>query len=256
MAFGFSDILQVPARCLLQKRLPKAFFLKHFPLSAAEKKLLNNHVESIEWIGSLKPSTANIPAHVTDELAYEEIQLISVQMRDARVAEKGEACAQLVQKYLPYAVLLFVADADHFLVHTASKRVNQADRSKRVLERMVRSPVIPKLYKDPLSSAFFAALALPNLDTTDLYTTYRSYMQAVVQYRTAQLTGSFAKRTAKRSEKDMERLQQMADIERDLEALKKRVRTDMPLREKVELNMAIQQGRKQVATIKAKLTTE
>ena len=42
MSFNYNQILNIPERCLLNKRLTKAFFLKNFDLSGTEKKLLNS----------------------------------------------------------------------------------------------------------------------------------------------------------------------------------------------------------------------
>ena len=85
MAFNYNNILHIPDRSLLEKRLTKAFFLKKFNLSAGEKKLVNAGIESMQWLACIKPSTANIPAHIEADYKYEEIQIMVCTVMDNKL---------------------------------------------------------------------------------------------------------------------------------------------------------------------------
>jgi hypothetical protein len=251
----FFHILELPERCILQKRLTKAFFLKHFTLTATEKKLLNEGIEQMDWLASIKAT--HIPAYISETHSYEEVQVIAVQLRassaSGRVEKAGTKVAELLQKYLPYHLLIFVYDAENYLVNVCTKRINQNDANKRTLEANITSPVLSLLYADAPTKAFHEALHFAQLDKSDLRTLYASYMQAVVQCRAAAITGNFHKRPHVRSEQDLATLQRIDALEAEIYALQAKVKKDQALREQVALNVDIQQRRDEVEVLRKSL---
>jgi hypothetical protein len=247
----FLDILRLPERCILQKRLTKAFFLKHFSLTAGEKKLLNEGIEHMDWLASIK--AALVPAFVTETHSYEEVQVFAIELRNSRVDRSGAKVAELVQKYVPYPLLLIVYDAENYLVNTCTKRINQNDATKRTIEASVTSPILSLLYADASAKAFHEGLRFENLDKSDLRTLYGSYVQAVVQCRAAALTGHFRKRPYMRSEEDLATLQRIDALEAEIRALQAKVSKDQPLRERVAANMDIQRRRDAIAHLRKAL---
>jgi len=250
----FLDIVHLPERCILEKRLTKAFFLKHFTLSAAEKKLLNEGIEQMDWLASIKGT--HVPAFVSETHSYEEVQIFAVQLRNSRVEQTGAKVADLVQKYVPYPLLLFVYDAENYLVNACAKRINLKEASKRTIETAISTPVLSLLYVDANAKAFHAGLHFEHLDKTDLRTLYNAYMQAVVQCRAAALTGTYRKRPALRSVEDLAYLQRIDGLEAEIRALKAMATRDHPLREKVAVNMEIQKLREEVEALRMCLVVE
>ncbi|MCL4281299.1 MAG: DUF4391 domain-containing protein [Flavobacteriales bacterium] len=248
------DILQLPERCLIQKRLTKAFFLKHFSLTAAEKKLLNEGIDQMDWLASIR--AAQVPAFTSDTYSYEEVQVFAVQLRLERVERTGTKVADLVQKYVPYPVLLFVYDRENYLVNASTKRINQNDASKRTLEASVNTPVLSLLYADAVAQAFHQALRFAQLDKTDLRTLYGGYMQAVVQCRAAAQTGVFRDRPAVRSAEDLATLQRIDALEAEIKVLRAKATKDLPLREQVAVNTDIQQRRAEQEALRRTLGRE
>lgn len=249
----FLGILQLPERCILQKRLTKAFFLKHFSLTAGEKKLLHEGIEHMDWLASIKAS--HVPASITDTHSYEEVQVFAVELRASRVDQSGSKVAELVQKYLPYPVLLFVYDRENYLVNACTKRINLNDASKRTVEASVSTPLLSLLYADERTNAFHRTLRFAQLDRTDLRTLYHSYQQAVVQCLAAARTGTFRERPHTRSTEDLATLQRMDALEAEIMALRTKATKNLPLREQVALNVQVQQRREEVEALRKSLAT-
>ena len=59
---SLNQILQLPERCLVNKKITKAFFKRNFDLTLTERKLLDDSaiIIQIDWIASLKPNQINI----------------------------------------------------------------------------------------------------------------------------------------------------------------------------------------------------
>ncbi|MEC4005512.1 DUF4391 domain-containing protein [Flavobacterium sp. SUN052] len=255
MPFLYNNIFNIPERSVLDKKLTKAFFLKNFDLSATEKKLLNNSIQSMDWMASIKPTIANIPAVVTDNYAYEEIQIMVCTIADNKLNELADKCIVLLQKYIPYQMIVIVEDATHFVINACDKRINLNDSNKRTIENYNTTTAFSKLYKNEIITSFFNALDFSVLDKTNMETTYKSYIQAIVQFQTATITGSFSKRSHSRTEEDMMLLANIETIENEVVRLSNQIKKETQLNNRVSLNIEIQNQRKEIEKIKNKLGT-
>lgn len=255
MAFSYNGIFNIPERSILDKKLTKAFFLKNFDLSASEKKLLNNSILNMDWLASIRPHTANIPLIKNNDFLYEEIQLIVCTIANNQLGELANKCIALIQKYIPFQIILIIEDANDFVINICDKRINLNDTNKRILEKQLTTTPISKLYKNEITATFFDALHFSVLDKTNLETTYKSYIQAIVQFQTASITGSFNKRSQIRTEEDMLALATIESIEKEVLRLSNLMKAATQINNRVSLNMEIQNQRKQIENIKYKLGT-
>ena len=112
------------------------------------------------WIGNIKTANSNIPELANETHIFKEVQVMQCQVADNAPAKVWEACIQLFQKYIPFHILLIVEDETEFMLNAVDKRINQADRSKRTIEKHFNIPKLNKLYKKEEAAAFFNALGL------------------------------------------------------------------------------------------------
>jgi hypothetical protein len=255
VGFKYNDILQLPERCLLNRKLTKAFFLKNFDLSTAEKKLLNSTIQGMEWLANIKPSNANILAIKNEDYVYDEIQVMVCTITNNQLDNSSKKCIELFQKYIPYQMLVVVEDEVEFIINACDKRINQNDKSLRAIEGYFTTSTISKLYKNELATSFYNALEFQKLDKTNLETTYKGFIQAVVQYQAASLTGTFQKRTQTRTEEDMANLLAIEAVEKEIVSLIGQLKKESQLNSKVTLNVLIQKKREDIKNIKNKLST-
>jgi len=253
--FRYNDILKLPERCLLNSRLTKSFFLKNFDLSTAEKKLVNTTINSMLWLGNIKPSNSNIQPVKNDNYVYSEIQVMVCTLPNNQLENYSNKCIDLFQKHIPYQMLVIVEDELEFIINTCDKRINQNNKSLRTIEGYFTTSIISKLYKNELIASFYNALTFSMLDKTNLETTYKGLIQAVVQYKASIYTGGFKNRTRKRTEKDMTNLLAIETIEKEIVSLINQLKKESQLNSKVTLNVVIQKKREDIKNIKNKLST-
>jgi len=250
----YNDILNIPERNLKGQKLTKVFFTNNYALSAAEKKLLNNVISSMEIFAHIKPEISNIKAVVNQTDSYENIFIIVCTLKNVMTTDGATKCINLIQKYLPQQALLIIEDESNFVVNAAEKRINQNDKSKLTVERYFTTSILSKLYKNDLAASFYKALDFSNLDKTNLELLYKSYIQAIVQYQAASITGTFQKRSNARTAQDMEHLEQIEQLESDIVSLTNQIKKESQLNEKVQLNIEIQKKRQEIQSLKNTLT--
>lgn len=249
-----NNILQLPMKCLLERRLTKAFFLRNFTLTSSEKKILNTSVQSMQWLASLKPSTTNIPPYKTDPYTFEEIQVFIVRLLgDGDFEQLYKKVSELIHKYIPYQIFLIIEAENMLLYSVCDKRINQADQSKRTIESYQYTPIINTLYKREIEVNFMEALHFEVLDKTNLQTTYQSYVQSIIQYTSACITGSYHKRSKARTEEDLQILKEIDQLESDIVSLKSQIKKEKHFNRKTKLNIDLQQKRSTIQELQNKL---
>jgi len=254
MSYRYNDILNIPEHNLVQQRLTKAFFLRLPGLTSAEKKLVNSTIEQMEIIAQIIPEKSNIPAVVTDKDSYEQVLIIVCTVIGNQLDKEGDKCIHFIQKYISHQVVLLVEDTNGFRVNVAEKRINQKDTNKLTIERYFTTSTLSKLYKNQISSSFYEALNFTNLDKTNLELTYKSYIQAIVQFNAASITGTYQKRSNARTAQDMDFLEQIEQLERDIVSFMSQIKKETQLNEKVQLNIRIQETRKAISKLKEALS--
>jgi hypothetical protein len=250
MSYKYNDIFQIPERSLVQQRLTKAFFLRLVGLTSVEKRLLNTDIENMEIIGQLIPDKSNIPSVVNETDSFEQVLMIVCTVANNELDKLAERCIQFVQKYISHQLILVVEDSFHFIVNAAEKRINQVDKTKLTIERYFTTGTLSKLYKNEPTYAFIEALDFKNLDKTNLELFYKSYIQAIVQFKAATITGTYHKRSNARTILDMQQLEQIDHLERDIILLASQIKKESQLNEKVQLNIKIQERRNEIKDIK------
>jgi hypothetical protein len=256
MSVLFKDILKIPERSLSQIKITKSFFLKHFELSSAEKNVLNNEIQNMEWLANIKPATSNISAVVNGNYSFDEVQVMICTLKELGLNKYAEKCIQIFQKYIPYQILLIVEDEESYLINSCDKRINQNDVSKRTIEKHMSTPILSKLYKDELIERFFKELEFSILDKTNLETTYKSYIRAIVNYQTSLVAGRIVPSRKTRTEEDIKLLEAIEQKEKEISKLTNQIKKESQFNSRLNLNVDIQKHRKEIESIKNKLGEE
>jgi len=249
------QILQLPERCLVKKKITKAFFKRNFDMSLGERKTLDDAsvILQIEWLASLKPEQINIPSHSNAQEVYEEIQVIAVQCGDLNFEKATVKIIDLIQKYIPYHILLFLHCSSGFIVNVASKKISLNDSNKRTIEKSFTSEFIPYSETLPNQTMFVSSLAFSNVSKLDLKTVFESYSKSITLLHTAQVTGEFADRPIERSKVDVNYLERIKKLETEIFALQNQAKKETQLSTQIQINTEVQNKRTEIETIITKL---
>ena len=252
---GLNSILQLPERCLLNKKITKAFFKRNFDLTSAERSLLDDVsiIDSITWLASINPIKSNIPEFRDGQTIFEEVQVITVQTTATGFDRNKQKIAELLQKYIPYPILLGIYNDHDFVLNTCDKKVNQNDSSKRTIDKRYFTEDISKLPAGKNHHEFLKSLAFAVLDKTNLQTLYNAYTQRIISLQVANLSGVYILRTQSRSHEDVVRLEQIEALKRDIATLQNEAKKETQMNRKVQLNIQINEKRKEVERLTALL---
>ncbi|AHF05583.1 hypothetical protein MARPU_12450 [Marichromatium purpuratum 984] len=252
MAFdkdAFYAQLGLPDVGLIDKRIAKKMVLEHGQLTSADKKTLSSDVDKLTWKYTLKADTVQVLPYEDSDREYLEIDLIEA---DLSHRSRAPRIAELLQRAIPYPVLLVMVEGDAFCVSVAHKRFSRAEQGAIVAEGFLCSPWI----EPPLSEidqAFCEALALPSLSRVDFYALYRGMVDAVLARTCGELTGTFVVDATQPEQDRRQRLEQCHTMERDIRRLRVAIAKEDQFAEKVELNTRIKELEDRLVRTKAEL---
>lgn len=247
--------LQLPESCLVNKKITKAFFKRNFELNSIERALLDDFsvVVAMEWIASISPLNANISPYLDQETTFEEIQVIAVQTTDDNFDKNKAKIADLINKYIPYHILLVVFDNTKSYWTCCLKRINVIDNNKRISDKRFIADNIDVINPSDKHTEFINNIAFGGLDKTNLKTLYESYIQQIVALQTADIIGEYKPRTNERTKQDVANLEKLDALNKEIVVLQNQAKKEVQLNIRVEINTQIQQKRKQVEQIKLQL---
>jgi hypothetical protein len=237
-----TDFLKLPESCMVNTKLTKAFFKRNFELTLSERKLLDDFaiVVSLDLIASVKTTTSNVPVFSDDQMPYLEILVIAVQTSNDEFEKFKINIAELIQKYIPYPILLCVYSENEFILNTCTKRINQNDASKRTVESHYFTENISIASPTEKQQSFLKSLSFALLDKHNLKTLYDSYTSRIIALCITDVTGIFTVHRNERSKQDVLLIQKIADLGSEITSLLNQAKKESQLNIQIQLNNHVQ----------------
>ena len=190
--------LGLPASCRVDQRVPKKLLVENGAPTSADKRLINDTIEEVQWLAALKPNTVGVAEYRDDEREYLEVAVLCVTARHAPQGSGASAAnkpinttrlAELVHRAVPYPVLLLLATPQGLFLSMAHKRWAQNEAGKVVLDG---DPVTVDLPLDlGAEHAFVQALAMIRQPQASLLTLYQGWIDCLTAWQVAKVTGTF-----------------------------------------------------------------
>lgn len=245
------ELLNIDKRCIVDKRITKVAISNNSSLNATEKKLLKEVIKDIRWLASYKPFNSAIPEYVTKTESYDEVQIISISFSDVKYTKQ---VVNLLQKSMPYALVLLLDVNDSFAVSVARKSINQTDKLKRTIDEVITSTWFDKTDEAAINNSFLKQLNTKTFNNLNLKMFYESFIKAIHLFETSLLTGAFKNKEAKEVVVDAEVLKQVELIDKEIISLKSQIKKETVFSGKVTLNISLKEIEKRKQKLIQKLS--
>lgn len=239
--------LALPASCRVDQRVPKKMLVENGAATSADKRLINDSVEEIQWLAALKPNTVGVAEYRDDEREYIEVAVLCIIARHAPQGSGASVTnklvnitrlAELVHRAVPYPVLLLLAAPHYLLASLAHKRWAQNEAGKVVLDG---GAVTVDVSLDlTIEHPFLQAIALTRQPQSSLLALYQGWMDCLTDLQIAQYTGTFtATSTPARAAVRREALRTCRQLELQSARLRALVGKEKQIAKQVDLNLAL-----------------
>lgn len=257
--------LCLPEGCRVDQRVPKKLLLENGAPTAADKRLITDAIEEIQWIAALKPNTIGVPDYRDTLREYLEIAVLAVTLRGIVKPASRSRLTELVHRAVPYPVLLLLIEGQALTLSLAHKRWAQNEAGKVVLDGGLVSALLSEAtaknfpVSDPAAVAeadrsFIQFLSVTRQPQATLHALYQGWMDCVQALLAARLTGSY--RTPTTPEQAGVRRQALADCERleaEISRLRAQAAKEKQLARQVELNLTLKRVQAELAAARQQL---
>ena len=246
----FFEKLAVPDSCYLGKRMSKRMFYENAQLNATDKKAFTDDIDRITWMYTLKPDTINISRYEDEEREYHEITVIQINLKQPK---RYKRIAEVVQRAIPYPMLLVFVDGPRVALSLADKRINRADREKIMVASFHNTDWLNLATPVEYESLFLDSCTVKAFSYNHFLSFYADLTKRIIALNCAVHSGRFVLGEDKDGVTEL-RMQDLAELDRlklESATLQVKLKKEKNLGTQIQLNTQIKQIADQIQTIKA-----
>ncbi len=246
----FYEKLAIPDSCYLGKRIFKKLFYENTQFNATDKKTFSNDIEAIEWRYTLKPETINISRYEDDEREYFEVAVIQVTLKDPK---RYKRIALVIQRAIPYPLLIVFRHEDAIALSVAAKRINRADREKILAEELQETSWLIPARPTDYEKEFLEKIGITNFSYHNFYEFYNDLTDRITALNCAVHTGCYSLTTktddtktaekadyhASETDNRLERLLELERLQQEKAELCNRLKKEKNMGTQVQLNTKV-----------------
>ncbi len=278
--------LALPDSTYLGTRITKKMILENNDLSSSDKKLVNEVVQSVEWVNTLKRETLNIPTYVTEMAEYTEVAVLKVTLKaDDSNLGKLKNTAKLFHTLIPYPVILMIELDRQLAISLADKRINQSDSSKLVIEHYYNSQWFSVVDLKHNEKDFLNDFTLKNVSSVNYYELYQDFISMLLALEASNISGSYSTKSSRNSnvaksefgssqEQNVDNsddsishetfnemsnegkshlLRELASLEAELTNIRNKLKKEVQMNEKMRLNVQARKVKQAISAITSQL---
>ena len=242
--------LAIPDACYLGKKIFKKLFYENAQLNATDKKAFTKDIDDIEWKYTLKPDTINIARYADEEREYDEVAVIQVNLKEP---QRYKRIAQIIQRAIPYPLLVVLAHKSAVALSVAAKRINRADREKIMVEEFQDTDWINLESPASHEQDFLDSLVVTSFSYNNIFEFYSDLTERIVGLNCVEFSGVFLAEAPQENVNRAEILEMITLLQQKQTELRAALKKESQFSQKVELNMQIKKVTEQIEYQKAKL---
>ncbi|AWK52500.1 DUF4391 domain-containing protein [Clostridium beijerinckii] len=228
--------MKIPAECNVGSTIFKKLFYENGTMATSDKDMFTNDIEKIIWKYSFKKENLNIKPFKNEELDYEEIALIEVSL--VKESKYKKIC-EIIQKIIPYPLIIVLTHEEKVLINTAYKRINKVDENKNTIDDFVYSNWISIDNLKDNEVSFLNSIDIKKFSFINMYKFYCSFVEKLNLLNASSITGDFEVLKNKDIEEVNELNNQLEKLSCEIDKLKIDINKEQHFNKKMDINIKI-----------------
>jgi hypothetical protein len=248
------EALNLPAEARIDHRVTKKLLMERSRGSAPQRRSLQEGIEELLWVASLKPNTIGLAAYRDDLREYLEIAILSLRVRPNA---KSGRISELIHRSIPYPVSLIMEEPERVGLSLAHKRWSEAEHGETIAEEFHQTMLSSE--NSPATEFFLrsldlAAVLISGAGIADMRALYQAWIDRVTAHNASSIAGTYTVPTTPEDGITLRNaLQTYAVLDREIAALRSQAHKEVQLGRRVDLNLAIRRIEAEMARLKMSL---
>lgn len=254
------EALGLPGSAMVNQRIPKKMLAENGAATAADRKLLQDHIEEISWVAAIKPTNVGVAEFRDGQRTYLELAVICMTLRQANdKPAKITRITELVHRAIPYPVVLILDDGERLYVSLVHIRWAQNETEKTVLDGELLQAVFNRAKEADQATnanleAFLSALELARQPRNDLFSLYQGWFDTLAAWQAVAVTTRFeASSTTQQAMDRRLALRRCLEVDAQIASLQSAARNEKQVARQVAANLEIKRLQGERENLKVKL---
>ncbi|MEA1885560.1 MAG: DUF4391 domain-containing protein [Thermotogota bacterium] len=247
------EALNIPEKAYIGDRFTKKMFLEHPDTTSADKKVIQEIIDTIELVYVIKEQQMNIPAYCDENRSYKEIVVLETVLKTIKNVKR---VSQLLHRLIPNPVILFLTCDKATTLTLAQKRKSMSDYSKITVEEWLETDWFHCEELSQRQRAFVEYMTVTHYSYANLYSFYCDLWDDMLRYNLSQYTGRYTKDQFKRLDCSelKETITTLEAIDVSLEELRKEISKAANFNRKMAINVEMKKLKKKRNKLIERLT--
>ncbi len=229
--------LGLPPAAFINQRIPKKMLIENAVTTAAEKKLINQHVDELRWTAVIKPASLGIPAFSDERSEYLEVAVLELRCREGCSPLR---IATLIHRAIPYPLMLIQENVGSATISLTHLRRSQSAAGETVLDGDLYGA---ELRPDKGSTGrFLESLEVTKQPQGNLKDFYQGWVLKVEAYVASHITGRFVAEVGQDAAfKRRVALAEHGRLTKEISSLRAKAGKERQVSRRVEFNVKLKQ---------------
>ena len=236
MGIDYMVNFNAPKECIEGSRIPKKLFYEEYDMSSSDKELFTKAIDKIILEYLFSQENTNIVVYKNDYIECEGVAIIRVFLNEN---SKYKRICEIIQKAIPYSLIVICEHNGSILFNGASKRINKNDAEKNTVDEMIFTDWIILEKKNEKEKVFLESLDVREWSYINLYKFYNSFLDKVKLFNASKYSSNLDAL----NNIDVDEIKQLTDkienLEVEILSLKDKLKKESQFNKKMDLSIEI-----------------
>lgn len=244
------EYFNIPSGALINTPISKKLFAEKAPLSSGEKRLLREEIEKLTMKGLLQTRTIGLAAYMDEEQAYDQIIIAEVSIKNPT---KAMPVATMIQKASPAPMFLVIHCGESFCVNWCLKRINQSDKTRRVMEEQQTTRFFVPEGDDSIVKAWLTSLDITQIRCTSLKELFEALASRLLMLAVSDEAGIYLESDRQKTEQYRAVLEQLSANRTEQKRLVSEIKAETQFNLRLKLTTKLKELQQQEKILKNQL---
>lgn len=226
----------IPNSCKVGNTIFKKLFYENATMNKLDKDIFQNHVAKIIWLYAFKADTINIQPYKDNEREYEEIAFLIVDLNNDL---KVKRISEIIQRTIPYPLVVLFFFGDKVLFNVSHKRINLADASKNTVEELIYTDWLDLSKLTGREEEFLNNLNISEFSFNNFYIFYSEFVDRINLFNASVYEENYQSLKNKDAGKVKELTEKINNIEAEIIDLRNKLKKENHFNKKIQININI-----------------
>jgi len=232
----FIKRFNIPSSCEVNSTIFKKLFYEKVTMSKVDKDIFQNDIDKIICIYSFKEETINIRPYKDEVIEYEEIAIIKiVLLKDT----KFKRISEIIQRNMPYPLILVFQYGEKILFNVAHKRVNKADESKDTVDEFIYTDWINLISLSDREEHFINSMNIKGFSFSNFYRFYSDVVDRINIFNASKYQSDFVNLNTIGAVAVKSITDEIEKVNVQILELRSKIKNEVHFNKKVEINIKV-----------------